>query len=253
MQRHVLLAEAVVVVRAAEVQLADGIDAVAPGLEPVGPGGDAAVIGDGVVPESDVVHVAAGLEARARGDADWRVAVGVGETHAARRQPIEVGRADHRVSVTAEHTLAVLVRHDEQQISGLHDRSCSLACLIRIVAHGDARADGDREVDGRAGLQGLSRVALHAQECAADVHLVVDDVAEERAFDEPPSKHVAGCPRFRRCRIGLPPDGWRPSQGPWRRSRQRSGEHRSSACRSAPVPCSRCARSGCPAACSPAP
>ena len=63
---------------------------------------------------------------------------------------------------------------------------------IRIIAHGDALGDGYSEIDRRAGRQGLSPVALHAQERAADVDLVIDDIAEERAFDDRASKHVDG-------------------------------------------------------------
>jgi hypothetical protein len=113
-QRHVLFAEAVVVLGAAEVQLADRIDAMTRRSQPVCPGGDAAVIGVGIIPKANVVHVAPGMETGARGYADRRIAVGIGKAQAAACQLIEIGRLDHGMAMAAEHAPAVFVRHDEQ-------------------------------------------------------------------------------------------------------------------------------------------
>ena len=122
MQRHDLLGEAVVVTGAAEVQLADRHRCVTGFLEPVPPRRHAAVIGDRIVPEADLVDMAAGRQRGARRHADRRIGVGVGEAHATRRQPVEVRRLDHRVAITAEHPPAVLVRQDEQKVRGFHRR-----------------------------------------------------------------------------------------------------------------------------------
>src|SRR5689334_14890786 len=135
MQRHVFLAEAIVVLGAAKMQFADRLDPVARGFEAVRPGWHAAVIGNGVIPKADLVHVAAGLEAGPRGHAGRRIAVGVREADAAPRQPVEIGGADHVMAVAAEHAFAVLVRHDEEEISGGHglSRTHSLSSLARMA------------------------------------------------------------------------------------------------------------------------
>src|SRR5213076_1618585 len=80
----------------------------------------AAVIGDRVVPEADLVDIAAGRQRGSRRHADRRIAIGVGEAHAASRQPVEIRRPDHRVTVTTEYPPAVLVRQNEQQVRGFH-------------------------------------------------------------------------------------------------------------------------------------
>ena len=48
-----------------------------------------------------------------------------------------------------------------------------------VAPHGDAFSNRDRKLDLGAGFQALMPVALHADERAAHVHLVFDDVAEK--------------------------------------------------------------------------
>ena len=119
-QRLDLFAEAVVVLGAAEVQLADRVDPVALLPQPVAPAGDGAVVGDAVVPAADVVDVAPGLQRGARRHTHGAVDIGVLEAGAAGRQPVE-GRCLHQqVTLAAHGVAAVLVREDEQQVGGLH-------------------------------------------------------------------------------------------------------------------------------------
>lgn len=83
----------------------------------------AAVIRDRVVPEPNAMDVAPGRQRGARRHADWRVTIGVVEAHAARRKPVEVRRADHRMTGAAEHARVVLVAQYEEQVRGLHTSS----------------------------------------------------------------------------------------------------------------------------------
>ena len=61
-------------------------------------------------------HVAAGVEAHARGAADRRLHVGAREAHAARRQRVDVRRLQRRMPGAAEIVVAQLVAHDEEDI-----------------------------------------------------------------------------------------------------------------------------------------
>src|SRR5262245_39751626 len=93
--------------------------------EAVAPRRHTAVIGHGVVPKTNLMDVASGMEAGPRGHADRRVAIGVGEAHAACSQPIKIWRADHWVAAAAKHAGIVLVRHDDKHIAWLHVASLS--------------------------------------------------------------------------------------------------------------------------------
>ena len=126
-----LVGEAVVVVLAAEVQLADRDDLVAALPQQMMPARDRAVVGDGVVPGADLMHVLAGGECRARGHAHRAGRIGVREQRAACREPVEVGRAHDVVAVAAEHALVVLIRHDDQQVFCVHP---ALASFFFVVA-----------------------------------------------------------------------------------------------------------------------
>ena len=118
--RDALHVEAVVVVGGAEVQLADGLHAMAALPEMVVPRRRGALIGVGVVPVADLVGVLAGREGGAGRDADRVAAVRVREPHATRGQRVDVGRVRERAAVAAEHLGAVLVGHDHEKIPGLH-------------------------------------------------------------------------------------------------------------------------------------
>ena len=85
------------------------------------------------------------------------------------------------MAVTAKHPLVVLVRHEEKKISWLH---WPIPDLVNVVLHGDAFGDGHRKLDGFPWGQGMTTTALHAQKTAADIDMVLDDVAEEHAFDD---------------------------------------------------------------------
>src|SRR5687768_1639753 len=73
--------------------------------------------------------------------------------------------------------------------------------LLNVVLHGHALGDGHRQLDGFSRRQGMSATALHAQETAADIDLVLDDVAEERAFDDGAGEDIDAARR-----IGLSED-----------------------------------------------
>src|SRR4029077_8815380 len=86
MERHMLLAEPIVILSAAEMQLSDRINTMTRFTQPVRPRRNGPVIRDAIVPKPDVVDIAAGLKARTRGHADRGVAIGIGETHPAGRE-----------------------------------------------------------------------------------------------------------------------------------------------------------------------
>ncbi len=72
-------------------------------------------------------HVAAGVEAHARGAADGRLHVGAREAHAAGRQRVDVGRVQLGVAGAGEIIPAQLVAHDEEDVAGAaaHGRALS--------------------------------------------------------------------------------------------------------------------------------
>ena len=119
-ERKDLVVEAVRVVAAPVVQLADRIAPVAGLVKAVAEGGRRAGIGKGVVPIADLVDITARGKARPRRHADRAVAVGVLEERTLCRQPVHVGRLDIGVAIGAENTAAVLVGHDEENILSGH-------------------------------------------------------------------------------------------------------------------------------------
>ena len=121
-QRLDLGAEAVVVRRAAEVQLADRVDGEPLVAQVMPPAPDAAVVGEAVVPAADLVDVAAGGQRGASRHADRAVGVGAGEAGAAPRQGVEV-RGDAGAAVAAEAGAGVLVGEQEQQVGRWHGAS----------------------------------------------------------------------------------------------------------------------------------
>ena len=64
------------------------------------------------------LHIAARIGAHARGAADRRLHIGAGETHAARRQRIDVRGFEPRMAVAGQIVPAQLVAHDEKDIFG---------------------------------------------------------------------------------------------------------------------------------------
>ena len=118
-QRLDLVAEAVVVGAAAEVQLADRIDGKSLAAQVMAPARHAAVVGHAVVPAADFVHVAAGGQRGAFRYADRAVGVGGVEAGAAPRQRIEM-RRDAGAAVTAQPGAGVLIGKYEQQVGRSH-------------------------------------------------------------------------------------------------------------------------------------
>src|SRR5262249_22384222 len=80
----------------------------------------APVVGHGVVPRADLVHVFSCGECGARGDAYGARRVRILEESAVHRQPVEVGRRNNTVAIAAEHSAVVLIRHDDQQVCWSH-------------------------------------------------------------------------------------------------------------------------------------
>ena len=82
--------------------------------------GNAAVVGVGVVPIARLVGVASGGEARAGGHADGAVRISVRKARSRRGEAVDVRRADEGVSAATQGARVVLVRHDENEVQGLH-------------------------------------------------------------------------------------------------------------------------------------
>ena len=146
--RRDLAREAVIATRALEVQLADRDDLVAALAQHVVPARHGAVVGVAVVPVADLEVVLAGGESRARRHADRRGGVGVGETRAARRQPVEVGGRDDRMAGASHDRRIVLVRHQDDEILRLHGGR-STGSAFRAPASARSRT-GSRAGRGRA-------------------------------------------------------------------------------------------------------
>ena len=64
------------------------------------------------------LHVAAGVEAHARGAAHRRLHVGAREAHAPRRERIDVGCVQLGMAVAGQVVPAQLVAHDEEDVAG---------------------------------------------------------------------------------------------------------------------------------------
>ena len=122
MQRKDLLAEAIVVVLRAKMQLADGDDPVPVVPQPVVPARRLAAIGSRVVPRLRLMHPPPSCQRGARRDADGTGRVGVAEARAAGGECVDVGRDGDRIAVAASYVAAMLVRQDEKEIARLHWR-----------------------------------------------------------------------------------------------------------------------------------
>ena len=94
-----------------------------------------AVVGVGIVPEADLVHVFPGGERGARRHAHRAGGVRRAEHRAARRERVEVRRLHDRMSRRAHDLRVVLVGHDDEKVGGFHcfcaafwvaDRHCAL-------------------------------------------------------------------------------------------------------------------------------
>lgn len=77
-------------------------------------------LGDGIVPEADLVDMAPRGEARPRGHADRGVAGSITEANSGGRQAIEMRRPDHGMAMAAEHAGIVLIRHDHKHVCRRH-------------------------------------------------------------------------------------------------------------------------------------
>ena len=117
------------------VQLADRIYAVPGPLQRMSPAWHRAVIGHGIIPRPELMHVAARRERGARGDAYRAVAVGRVEKCAARGEPVEVWRLHERVACRAHGARVMLVRHDDNEIVRMH-------CLSVTDVRGVVLLDG---------------------------------------------------------------------------------------------------------------
>ena len=126
-QRLDLVSEAVVVGAAAKMQLADRVDGEPLAAQVMAPARHAAVVGNAVVPEADLVHVAAGGQRGALGYADRAVGVSGVEAGAAPRQRVEM-RRDAGPAVAAQPGTGVLIGQDKQQIGRLHAATLPRHC-----------------------------------------------------------------------------------------------------------------------------
>src|SRR6516165_8017521 len=73
-----------------------------------------------VVPTADLMNRTAGMHAGARGHAQRRVAIGVGESHAPGGQRVEVRCLDEWMPITAKSRLGVLVGYDDDLVHWRH-------------------------------------------------------------------------------------------------------------------------------------
>ncbi len=149
MHADLLVGKAVVVLRAAEVQLADGDDLVAAVAQQVVPARRLPVVGDGVVPVAGLVNVLAGGKRRPGRHADGRGCVGVREQRAPSRQRVEIRRLNDLVAVAAGHAAVVLIGHDDQQVHRRHAfRSGMLFVTDRAAARAGCRSRGRSRTAG---------------------------------------------------------------------------------------------------------
>ena len=93
--------------------------------QPVAPAGALAGVGRGVVPDAELVGVAARGQAGAGRDADGEVAVGGVEAGAALGQGVEVWGVGQGMAVAAGGGAAVLVGGDEQEVQRMDGHGVS--------------------------------------------------------------------------------------------------------------------------------
>ena len=101
---------------APKMQFANGRRSVAGLAQRVVPTRHAAVIGVGVVPKTDLMHVAPGGKGGAGRHANGAAGVGLAETGAAAGQAVEVRGLDERMAGTAQELGVVLVGHQHQHV-----------------------------------------------------------------------------------------------------------------------------------------
>ena len=130
--RHDLLVEAVVVLGGAKMQLADRGGLVAGIAHAVHPAGDPAVIDDRVVPIAGLMRIAPGRDRGARGTADRRRGIGIGEARAGQGKAIERRRLHLRMVIAAEHAAGMIVGQEEQQIGWFRHVEISQAAIHRM-------------------------------------------------------------------------------------------------------------------------
>ena len=143
--------EAVVVVDAPEMVLADRHDPVPVRLQVMAPGGKLAVVGVRLVPAVVLVHVATGGEAGARRRADRARRVGLGETCARARQAVQIRRPDDSMAVAAEDAPGVLVGENYHHVGrSHHDPPAIRSPRFRRLNPAGARAGSPRPYGGTA-------------------------------------------------------------------------------------------------------
>src|SRR5258706_15468336 len=81
----------------------------------------AAVIGNRVIPEADLVDIAPGREARSRRHTDRTVGVSRREPGSARGKPIDVWRAHQRMARAPHQSGIMLIGQNDYQVSRLHN------------------------------------------------------------------------------------------------------------------------------------
>ena len=113
----------------AHMRLADQHRAHAEGAQVVAEGHLAHLQGHAVPGCTVRLHIAAGVEAHARGPAHGRLHVGAREAHAVCRQSIDVRGEKAPMSIARQIVKAQLVAHDEQDVLGLaHHGPCDDNC-----------------------------------------------------------------------------------------------------------------------------
>mgnify|MGYP004227098709 CR=1 FL=1 len=149
--------EAVALVVAIEVHPPDEGCFVACQAQGVGKGGDAGVQQVIVVPDAIFGGRSGGEEGHAGRDTDGRTAVGVCKSHAGMGQPVQVGRVNQGIPVTAEVIFAVLVGDEQQNIGAIHrDSPLRVRESFRCVDRRDLRVrSGFGRLPSRGGASRL--------------------------------------------------------------------------------------------------
>ncbi len=119
MHGHDLLTKAVVVLGAAEVELADCSHSMALVTNTVHPARNAAAIRGRVIPVTRLMRVTTSRQRRTSRTAQRTGAIGVGKTRAVLSNPVERRRLNYRVSIAAERTAVMVVTQEEDQIGRL--------------------------------------------------------------------------------------------------------------------------------------
>ena len=82
-------------------------------LQDMAPAFVSTLVGNGVVPVTNVIDVRARREGGPRGDADWTVCIRVAKPGPTGCKPVEIWRLNKRISGRSHVSGVMLIRHDD--------------------------------------------------------------------------------------------------------------------------------------------